>query len=980
MLLLTKANAQLRVVAADATPVLRVHASWVDNEGYDDKGRPSIKPDSWNVAIDAAGSAVVVASPAANVQRNIRLLSIYNKGTETALFAVEHFDGTAASELISIELAAGYTLTWTEAGWSTEPDTSSTAYSGFSGYSGKSGYSGISGQAGGESGISGYSGWSGYSGRDGVLGSSGSDGQSGISGYSGGLGASGYSGYSGFSGSGISGYSGAKGDSGAGTSGYSGFSGYSGAGGSGVSDLSSLPRYAGFVTYVTPTMNGDGTITFGAADVYFYANGAYDDQLIKYTLSGGTLTPTDATTSYLVGDYNGGSPVFALVTDKTLIDFESRLPYCTLYRAGNAIHYSPFHQSSKGNDGKAQHHDFHFEHYGWEFGLDLGSVNDGGTPKYTISDGQVWVGLHAQVLGAMPYGGPSTHNFFCYHVGGVWTTTHTANSNVINNTQYDDGTDLASVDDGSYVTNYIYRGIEPQLHGYVVLGNEPSATDLQTAIAGLTLLDDLPELITSHAMLIGAIIIQKGGTACTIVKATNEGFGGGAGGVGASGYSGYSGASGYSGSGASGYSGFSGYSGPKGDVGVGQSGTSGYSGISGFSGYSGTNGTVGTSGWSGISGYSGFSGSGVSGWSGISGYSGTNGTVGTSGFSGSGVSGYSGFSGSGTSGYSGFSGSGTSGWSGISGYSGTNGTVGTSGWSGISGYSGSGTSGWSGAGTSGYSGYSGSGTSGWSGISGWSGTNGLSGTSGYSGWSGYSGPTGTSGFSGANPGASGYSGYSGYSGVRGVWLRRTILNGGTGSHQSLSNTGYADVFLWGGGAGGGGASSTTASSGAVGGAGGEGGYTAKFMTMAASTYFNWGVGLAALGGVGALSGVAGNPSVFSGSTILLASGGLGGGGGAQSATAAKVIYGGSGAPAGSSGDVIWTGAPGALGMMISQVVGGVGPGGGKGGANSLPNASANGNNSRGIGGGGGGALLITSGLRSGGSGGAGQIIIDEYQA
>ena len=181
--------------------------------------------------------------------------------------------------------------------------------------------------------------------------------------------------------------------------------------------------------------------------------------------------------------------------------------------------------------------------------------------------------------------------------------------------------------------------------------------------------------------------------------------------------------------------------------------------------------------------------------------------------------------------------------------------------------------------------------------------------------------------------------------------------------------------------GGGGVSSTTASSGATGGGGAAGGYTEKRMTMAASTWFNYGVATAVLGGVG-LSGTSGTVSVFSGSTVLAASGGTGGAIGQQTATATKFILPGSG-KAGYSGDITAPGNTGGYGMMTSQVVGmgGAGADGMFGGGGVGPvTSSANGGNALGVAAGGAGALLITSGLRSGGSGAQGMIIIDEYSA
>jgi hypothetical protein len=148
--------------------------------------------------------------------------------------------------------------------------------------------------------------------------------------------------------------------------------------------------------------------------------------------------------------------------------------------------------------------------------------------------------------------------------------------------------------------------------------------------------------------------------------------------------------------------------------------------------------------------------------------------------------------------------------------------------------------------------------------------------------------------------------------------------------------------------------------------------------MTASTWFNYGVATAVLGGVGSVSGLSGNATIFSGSTVLCASGGTGGSGKAQSSTAGKVSIPGVGI-VGYSGDITNAGENGQPGLMISQVVGIGGAGGGQNGASATV-AAGNGNNAIGPGGGGGGALLITSGTQSGGSGGAGVLIIDEYSA
>ena len=81
-----------------------------------------------------------------------------------------------------------------------------------------------------------------------------------------------------------------------------------------------------------------------------------------------------------------------------------------------------------------------------------------------------------------------------------------------------------------------------------------------------------------------------------------------------------------------------------------------------------------------------------------------------------------------------------------------------------------------------------------------------------------------------------------------------------------------------------------------------------------------------------------------------------------------------------SGDITMGGSDGVFGLMTTQTTG-IGAQGGDtsaGAGGTQVTAANNGTNADGNGAGGGGALVITSGLRSGGAGTAGMIIIDEY--
>lgn len=89
-------------------------------------------------------------------------------------------------------------------------------------------------------------------------------------------------------------------------------------------------------------------------------------------------------------------------------------------------------------------------------------------------------------------------------------------------TQYDDGTDLQTLTDGYYTINYIYRGVEEQNHAYLVLGNQEYAWE-ELALASHEM-PDPPEIISSHAVLVGRVIIQKNATNGIMQSAFHDAF------------------------------------------------------------------------------------------------------------------------------------------------------------------------------------------------------------------------------------------------------------------------------------------------------------------------------------------------------------------------------------------------------------------------------------------------------------------------
>ena len=213
----------------------------------------------------------------------------------------------------------------------------------------------------------------------------------------------------------------------------------------------------------------------------------------------------------------------------------------------------------------------------------------------------------------------------------------------------------------------------------------------------------------------------------------------------------------------------------------------------------------------------------------------------------------------------------------------------------------------------------------------------------------------------------------------GRFLRTVILTSGT-SYVSGPQATQIFVRLQGGGAGGGGCTSVASAAGA-GGGGGAGSYAEKLFAIASSTAYAYTIG--ALGaGVSGAAGANGTASTFVvGATTVTAPGGIGGSLGTALTTLAARA-GGAGGAISTNGDLNAAGENGGPGFVLI-VTGAIGQGGngggsvyGRGGLGII--AVGNGTAAIGYGAGGGGALTGASAVRTGGSGVAGVIVIDEY--
>lgn len=135
MLLLTSTSDVVRITTGTASTTVEVHASYVDNNAG------VITPGRTNTRITTATTTIVVPSPGASIQRNLKGLYVTNNSSSTSTFiTVEHFDGTNAVEIMEFNLLPGENMTFNEDGGWRHRDANGAEYPavGLGAYNGRS--------------------------------------------------------------------------------------------------------------------------------------------------------------------------------------------------------------------------------------------------------------------------------------------------------------------------------------------------------------------------------------------------------------------------------------------------------------------------------------------------------------------------------------------------------------------------------------------------------------------------------------------------------------------------------------------------------------------------------------------------------------------------------------------------------------------------------------------------------------------------
>lgn len=284
-------------------------------------------------------------------------------------------------------------------------------------------------------------------------------------------------------------------------------------------EIASASYNTGIVdTGVTWVDNGDGTITLPNVDVSLNSQANFTGLFKKFTVTGITTALTDNDTNYIYVDYNSGTPQWVVTTAQPDYNNGDIAKYLEVYRSGTTLNIIEWEFEGSGLSNKLLERDIETRKFEKAGGLNL-SIGGTNALQVNISAGIVWNGIKRTTTSDIDSWADRFYSNF--HSGGVWSSFYSNGGGVLNNTNYDNGTNLVALGSNKYVVNWIYKGVESAAHIYEVIGVSEYAT---VAAAQEELPPALPELISSHAILVGRVICRQGSTTAFVEQAIDIGF------------------------------------------------------------------------------------------------------------------------------------------------------------------------------------------------------------------------------------------------------------------------------------------------------------------------------------------------------------------------------------------------------------------------------------------------------------------------
>ena len=270
---------------------------------------------------------------------------------------------------------------------------------------------------------------------------------------------------------------------------------------------------AGIMSGCDLTDNLDGSISISAGSATIRANGDIGHGII-YSAEVpllGNIVLTDNSANYVYISYNDGVTLsWGVSTTPAVVNMLDIVPAYIIVREGTKLTIMDTRSQNVDHIGKNQVREFYTEPFKRKNGGCV--VSDAGTLHLACTGGAFYFQLDEHAIPVLDTTGTDTFEYY-KHVAGVWTET---DAQIIDNTNYDNGTDLVPVGVAKYGVHWIYTVVGITSYYAVVYGTQEYANI--AAAQASTSPSSLPPSIGNLGVLLGRVIVQKAATELTEVS------------------------------------------------------------------------------------------------------------------------------------------------------------------------------------------------------------------------------------------------------------------------------------------------------------------------------------------------------------------------------------------------------------------------------------------------------------------------------
>jgi len=278
-----------------------------------------------------------------------------------------------------------------------------------------------------------------------------------------------------------------------------------------IPDISHIHN-TGIIGDITISLVGN-VINVGSCQTFIFNNSTYIGVPELFTITENSFTIPLNTTKYIVINYNSGNPIYQMVSDSYDINESNVIPAVTVMNDDNELHYRSYAYWGTGELNKHNQRLIYTRRFLRESGF---SISEEANRVIIVSAGRVWYGITRYTL---PEIKSSTSRLYYWYHDETGTWINNDSDTFYDNLHYDNATSgLKDLDVDKYTVNWIYRLISDDEESDEIMYIQSCSQYDTLGDASDATIPAAPEMLSSHCLLVGRIIVKKGDVVASLIE------------------------------------------------------------------------------------------------------------------------------------------------------------------------------------------------------------------------------------------------------------------------------------------------------------------------------------------------------------------------------------------------------------------------------------------------------------------------------